>query len=256
MSFSKDIKQEPKEEKKNSENNKKGFSSVLLFDVPFQQSSIYESPNQNIILNPSLDKQNSLHNLLPDDLIKKIETISPTSSNEKSNNEISSKISDIDLISNKDEEISSFDKDEDEIQLSQYENLSYKTRIMNNELNNKSNDKKNENYKHKFSSNSFGSVETRHNSYNLVNPIIDNNNNNYNNININNYNNNSENNNYIYTEPSFNVLLNNCSLIESLQRNFSNFQINLNNNFRKYSYPQNFHSWINDNHLKTKKKKI
>ncbi len=27
----------------------------------------------------------------------------------------------------------------------------------------------------------------------------------------------------------------------------NNFQINLNNNFRKYSYSQNFHSWINDN---------
>ena len=48
-----------KRRKKYLENNKKGFSSVLLFDVPFQESSINESPNQNIILNPCLDKQNS-----------------------------------------------------------------------------------------------------------------------------------------------------------------------------------------------------
>ena len=57
----------------------------------------------------------------------------------------------------------------------------------------------------KFSSNSYESAETRYNSYNLIYPIIDNN---YNNKNIN------EKNNFINTDPSFNVLFNNFSLIK------------------------------------------
>ncbi len=59
----------------------------------------------------------------------------------------------------------------------------------------------------KFSSNSYESAETRYNSYNLIYPIIDNNDNNKN---IN------EKNNFINTDP-FNVLFNN-SLIKFIKK--------------------------------------
>lgn len=83
-----------KQENKNI-NIKKGFSSVLLLDIPLKDFSLNEANNN--ILNNSMEKINSCNNLLPNDLIKQINSISPNLSQENLNSEELIKLSNLDF---------------------------------------------------------------------------------------------------------------------------------------------------------------
>ena len=194
--------------------NKKGFSSVLLLDI-----NLKDNENQSINnLNHSFEKI-SENNLLPNDLIKQIDYISPNIS--------PSKLIDLDFETNTNKNsIFSFDKDDEEFQINQYNDLSYK-KFDNNKSQNE--EKK---YNHKFSENSYPSINTRNSSYN-INPIDENENNINDRINENFVQNN------IYNHPIFNN-----SLI-----NYNNFPLNIDNKkVRNYSF-KNFIPWGNENQI-------
>ena len=209
------------------------FNTKLYFDIPINIESNISSPRlNNLNLSNSIEKSTSVHNYLPDDLINKIENISPSTSPIEKNNILSSKVSDIETATNK-----SDDSSIDDIQLIQYEDNKY-TQPSNNQINN--DNIVNTNVYINYSSNNT--------------PII-NNQNNYNieNININNYNNNQ----YNYFENYNNIYhnLSNQNLINftNQQNLFSpNFQIINNNTFNSinnYNQRQNINNWMINNQI-------
>ena len=204
------------------------FNTKLYFDIPINIESNISSPRlNNLNLSNSIEKSTSVHNYLPDDLINKIENISPSTSPIEKNNILSSKVSDIETVTNK-----SDDSSIDDIQLIQYEDNKY-TQPSNNQINN--DNVVNNNLYINYSSNNT--------------PII-NNQNNYNieNININNYNNNQYNffdsNNNIYP----NLVSQNLINFNNEQNLFlPNFQLINNNTFNSinnYNQRQNINNWM------------
>ena len=215
---------------KNEEN---GFNTKLYFEVPLNSGSNISSPRlNNLNLSNSIEKSTSVHNYLPDDLINKIDNLSPSTSQIEKNNILSSKVSDIETVTNK-----SDDSSIDDIQLIQYEDNKY-TQPSNNQINN--DNIVNTNVYINYSSNNT--------------PII-NNQNNYNieNININNYNNNQYNffdsNNNIYP----NLVSQNLINFNNEQNLFlPNFQLINNNTFNSinnYNQRQNINNWMINNQI-------
>ena len=209
------------------------FNTKLYFDIPINIESNISSPRlNNLNLSNSIEKSTSVHNYLPDDLINKIENISPSTSPIEKNNILSSKVSDIETATNK-----SDDSSIDDIQLIQYEDNKY-TQPSNNQINN--DNIVNTNVYINYSSNNT--------------PII-NNQNNYNieNININNYNNNQYNffdsNNNIYP----NLVSQNLINFNNEQNLFlPNFQLINNNTFNSinnYNQRQNINNWMINNQI-------
>ena len=209
------------------------FNTKLYFDIPINIESNISSPRlNNLNLSNSIEKSTSVHNYLPDDLINKIENISPSTSPIEKNNTLSSKVSDIETVTNK-----SDDSSIDDIQLIQYEDNKY-TQPSNNQINN--DNIVNTNVYINYSSNNT--------------PII-NNQNNYNieNININNYNNNQYNffdsNNNIYP----NLVSQNLINFNNEQNLFlPNFQLINNNTFNSinnYNQRQNINNWMINNQI-------
>ena len=209
------------------------FNTKLYFDIPINiESNISSPPLNNLNLSNSIEKSTSVHNYLPDDLINKIENISPSTSPIEKNNILSSKVSDIETVTNK-----SDDSSIDDIQLIQYEDNKY-TQPSNNQINN--DNIVNTNVYINYSSNNT--------------PII-NNQNNYNieNININNYNNNQYNffdsNNNIYP----NLVSQNLINFNNEQNLFlPNFQLINNNTFNSinnYNQRQNINNWMINNQI-------
>ena len=209
------------------------FNTKLYFDIPINIESNISSPRlNNLNLSNSIEKSTSVHNYLPDDLINKIENISPSTSPIEKNNTLSSKVSDIETATNK-----SDDSSIDDIQLIQYEDNKY-TQPSNNQINN--DNIVNTNVYINYSSNNT--------------PII-NNQNNYNieNININNYNNNQYNffdsNNNIYP----NLVSQNLINFNNEQNLFlPNFQLINNNTFNSinnYNQRQNINNWMINNQI-------
>ena len=209
------------------------FNTKLYFDIPINIESNISSPRlNNLNLSNSIEKSTSVHNYLPDDLINKIENISPSTSPIEKNNILSSKVSDIETVTNK-----SDDSSIDDIQLIQYEDNKY-TQPSNNQINN--DNIVNTNVYINYSSNNT--------------PII-NNQNNYNieNININNYNNNQYNffdsNNNIYP----NLVSQNLIIFNNEQNLFlPNFQLINNNTFNSinnYNQRQNINNWMINNQI-------
>jgi len=209
------------------------FNTKLYFDIPINIESNISSPRlNNLNLSNSIEKSTSVHNYLPDDLINKIENISPSTSPIEKNNILSSKVSDIETVTNK-----SDDSSIDDIQLIQYEDNKY-TQPSNNQINN--DNIVNTNVYINYSSNNT--------------PII-NNQNNYNieNININNYNNNQYNffdsNNNIYP----NLVSQNLINFNNEQNLFlPNFQLINNNTFNSinnYNQRQNINNWMINNQI-------
>ena len=209
------------------------FNTKLYFDIPINIESNISSPRlNNLNLSNSIEKSTSVHNYLPDDLINKIENISPSTSPIEKNNILSSKVSDIETATNK-----SDDSSIDDIQLIQYEDNKY-TQPSNNQINN--DNVVNNNLYINYSSNNT--------------PII-NNQNNYNieNININNYNNNQYNffdsNNNIYP----NLVSQNLINFNNEQNLFlPNFQLINNNTFNSinnYNQRQNINNWMINNQI-------
>ena len=204
------------------------FNTKLYFDIPINIESNISSPRlNNLNLSNSIEKSTSVHNYLPDDLINKIENISPSTSPIEKNNILSSKVSDIETATNK-----SDDSSIDDIQLIQYEDNKY-TQPSNNQINN--DNIVNTNVYINYSSNNT--------------PII-NNQNNYNieNININNYNNNQHN----FFDSNSNIYPN---LVSQNLINFNNeqnlflpnFQLINNNTFNSinnYNQRQNINNWM------------
>ena len=209
------------------------FNTKLYFDIPINIESNISSPRlNNLNLSNSIEKSTSVHNYLPDDLINKIENISPSTSPIEKNNILSSKVSDIETVTNK-----SDDSSIDDIQLIQYEDNKY-TQPSNNQINN--DNIVNTNVYINYSSNNT--------------PII-NNQNNYNieNININNYNNNQ----YNFFDSNSNIYPN---LVSQNLINFNNeqnlflpnFQLINNNNFNSinnYNQRQNINNWMINNQI-------
>ena len=209
------------------------FNTKLYFDIPINiESNISSPPLNNLNLSNSIEKSTSVHNYLPDDLINKIENISPSTSPIEKNNTLSSKVSDIETVTNK-----SDDSSIDDIQLIQYEDNKY-TQPSNNQINN--DNIVNTNVYINYSSNNT--------------PII-NNQNNYNieNININNYNNNQHN----FFDSNSNIYPN---LVSQNLINFNNeqnlflpnFQLINNNTFNSinnYNQRQNINNWMINNQI-------
>ena len=209
------------------------FNTKLYFDIPINIESNISSPRlNNLNLSNSIEKSTSVHNYLPDDLINKIENISPSTSPIEKNNILSSKVSDIETVTNK-----SDDSSIDDIQLIQYEDNKY-TQPSNNQINN--DNIVNTNVYINYSSNNT--------------PII-NNQNNYNieNININNYNNNQHN----FFDSNSNIYPN---LVSQNLINFNNeqnlflpnFQLINNNTFNSinnYNQRQNINNWMINNQI-------
>ena len=209
------------------------FNTKLYFDIPINIESNISSPRlNNLNLSNSIEKSTSVHNYLPDDLINKIENISPSTSPIEKNNILSSKVSDIETVTNK-----SDDSSIDDIQLIQYEDNKY-TQPSNNQINN--DNIVNTNVYINYSSNNT--------------PII-NNQNNYNieNININNYNNNQ----YNFFDSNSNIYPN---LVSQNLINFNNeqnlflpnFQLINNNTFNSinnYNQRQNINNWMINNQI-------
>ena len=213
-----------KQENKNI-NIKKGFSSVLLLDIPLKDFSLNEANNN--ILNNSMEKINSCNNLLPNDLIKQINSISPNLSQENLNSEELIKLSNLDFESDcSQDSFSSYNREKEEFQLN--DNLSYQN------INEIPNENK-ENFIYQFSENSYNS--TTYSSYK---------------INLN------EKENIIFNHHlSINPLYNNYSITQNLQNSFNFFSfnnINKNNILRKNSFPQNFNFFLNEKNKKKKKK--
>ena len=214
-------------------NEENGFNTKLYFEVPLNSGSNISSPRlNNLNLSNSIEKSTSVHNYLPDDLINKIDNLSPSTSPIEKNNILSSKVSDIETVTNK-----SDDSSIDDIQLIQYEDNKY-TQPSNNQINN--DNIVNTNVYINYSSNNT--------------PII-NNQNNYNieNININNYNNNQYNffdsNNNIYP----NLVSQNLINFNNEQNLFlPNFQLINNNTFNSinnYNQRQNINNWMINNQI-------
>ena len=209
------------------------FNTKLYFDIPINIESNISSPRlNNLNLSNSIEKSTSVHNYLPDDLINKIENISPSTSPIEKNNILSSKVSDIETVTNK-----SDDSSIDDIQLIQYEDNKY-TQPSNNQINN--DNIVNTNVYINYSSNNT--------------PII-NNQNNYNieNININNYNNYQHN----FFDSNSNIYPN---LVSQNLINFNNeqnlflpnFQLINNNTFNSinnYNQRQNINNWMINNQI-------
>ena len=210
------------------------FNTKLYFDIPINIESNISSPRlNNLNLSNSIEKSTSVHNYLPDDLINKIDNLSPSTSPIEKNNILSSKVSDIETVTNK-----SDDSSIDDIQLIQYEDNKY-TQPSNNQINN--DNIVNNNVYINYSSNNT--------------PII-NNQNNYNieNININNYNNNQynffdSNNNNIYP----NLVSQNLINFNNEQNLFlPNFQLINNNTFNSinnFNQGQNINNWMINNQI-------
>ena len=202
------------------------FNTKLYFDVPINSGSNISSPRlNNLNLSNSIT---SFHNYLPDDLINKIDNISPSTSPIEKNNILSSKVSDIETVSNK-----SDDSSIDDIQLIQYEDNIYPQ--PNNIQINNDNLVKNNNININININSN------------ITPAI--NNQNYYNIGNNNQYNYFENYNNIYHNLSNQNLIN----FTNQQNLFSpNFQIINNNTFNSinnFNQGQNINNWMINNQI-------
>ena len=198
--------------------NKKGFSSVLLLDIHLK-----DSENQSINnLNHSFEKISG-NNLLPNDLIKQIDYISPNIS--PTFDELS-QLSDLDFETNSNENsLISIDKDDEEFEIYQYNDLSYKT------FDNNKSQNKEKKFNHKFSENSYASIKTRNSSYN-INPNDDNENNKNERINENTFHN------HIYNHHIYN----------NYAINYNIFPLNIDEKLRKYSFT-NFVPLINEKQI-------
>ena len=206
-------------------NIKKGFSSVLLLDIPLKDFSLNEINNN--ILNNNMKKINSCNNLLPKDLIKQINSISPNLSQENLNSEELSKLSNLDFESDcSQDSFSSYNREKEEFQLN--DNLSYQN------INEIPNENK-ENFIYQFSENSYNS--TAYSSYKIHF--------------------NEKENIFFNHHLSINPLYNNYSITQNLQNSFNFFSLNnINENtiLRKNSFPQNFNFFLNEKNKKMKKK--
>ena len=221
-----------------------GFNTKLCFDVPITSGSNISSPNlNNLNLSNSIEKSTSFHNYLPDDLINKIDNISPTTSPlEKNNNKISSNFSDIEIVSNKSDDDSSYD----DIQLIQYEDLKY-TKPSDNNLNS-NNQVNNDNL---YQNNTISSISNNiQSNYNINNMII--NNHNINNNNQNPYFENNKqqlnfvNQNLIHFNNEQNIFLPNFQLMNN---NYPLNNININMNIQNFPQSQNIKNWMINNQI-------
>ena len=210
------------------------FNTKLYFDIPINIESNISSPRlNNLNLSNSIEKSTSVHNYLPDDLINKIDNLSPSTSPIEKNNILSSKVSDIETVTNK-----SDDSSIDDIQLIQYEDNKY-TQPSNNQINN--DNIVNNNVYINYSSNNT--------------PII-NNQNNYNieNININNYNNNQynffdSNNNNIYPNLVSQNLINFNNEQNLFLPNFQIINNNIFNSINNFNKAQIINNWMINNQI-------
>ena len=217
-------------------NDENGFNTKLYFEVPLNSGSNISSPRlNNLNLSNSIEKSTSVHNYLPDDLINKIDNLSPSTSPIEKNNILSSKVSDIETVTNK-----SDDSSIDDIQLIQYEDNKY-TQPSNILINN-DNLVKNDNINININSNSNNNPTL----YNQNNYNIDN-------ININNFNNNQynsfESNNNIY-HNLFNQNLINFNNEQNLF--LPNFQIinnNIFNSINNFNQAQIINNWMINNQI-------
>ena len=235
------------------------FNTKLCFDIPINSGSNISSPHLN---NTNLSNSASVHNYLPDDLIKKLENISPSTSPIEKTNILSSKVSDIETVSNK-----SDDSSYDDIQLIQYDDFKYtkpsnidlnSNEVNNNNLYDNNICSNNQNNYNKVINNNINTV-----NQNNINPININqsNVNNQNNINQNNiiqnnviqnknFDNNSGpnyvNQNLIPFNNEHNILISNFNLMNNTTFNpLSNVNVYIQN------FPQNqsINNWIINNQI-------
>jgi len=218
-----------------------GFNTKLCFDVPITNDSNISSPRlNNLNLSNITEKSTSFHNYLPDDLINKIENISPTTSPlEKNNNKLSSNFSDIEVVSNKSDDDNSYD----DIQLIQYDDLKY-TKPSDNNLNN-NNQVNNDNL---YQNNTINSISNNNPSNYTINNMIINNNNMNNNQNHYFENNNQQlnyvNQNLIHFNNEQNIFLPNFQLMNN------NYPLNnINMNMQNFPQAQNINNWMINNQI-------
>ena len=96
-----------------------GFNSALLINLQKQDPPSVSPPSLSPRLNNQSENTSSIYNYLPSDLITKIDTLSPAQRDLSSS---SQHMSDIEMKSNEDKKsLSSYNEDNDEIVLNQYE---------------------------------------------------------------------------------------------------------------------------------------